>query len=390
MELQEYQTKKILSQYKISIPKGYVIKNKYEIKKILKKFKKLELVAKCQVLLKSRNRIKAVQEIHSLDQIKGFVSFWIDRNIKINNYEEKVRAILVEKKITIKKEIYFCIFFSREKQKIFYMFSKFGGNKLKEKKNFFTKVKIFEIFPTKKKKFNLKKIEKYLNFSSEQKSKFFYFLKKIIRCFLERDFLFLEINPLAIDNKNNFFCLDAKSSVDENAFFRQKKITKLIFRHTRIFQKLNKRRIERKKSIFFKSGNISVIANGAGLAMCTIDTIMFFGGKVRSFLDLKGGIKEEEFLKILEEIVKNTKIKVVIVNIFGGIVKCDFIAKCILKFEKKNIFINTSIVVRFSGNNCKIGKEILIKKYKNQIYVTSKFSKAIQKCIKFSKYGNTI
>jgi succinyl-CoA synthetase beta subunit len=204
--------------------------------------------------------------------------------------------------------------------------------------------------------FQARKIAKVLKLNSAQTKQFTPMLKNLMRLFVEKDLSLLEINPLVITNGGNLHCLDAKINIDANAIYRQPQIAEM---HDPSQE--DPRESEAAKndlSYVSLDGNIGCMVNGAGLAMGTMDTIKYFGGNPANFLDVGGTATQERVSKAFKIILDDPEVKVVLVNIFGGIVRCDLIAEGVIAAIEE-VGVEIPVVVRLEGNNADLGSKIL-------------------------------
>ena len=190
----------------------------------------------------------------------------------------------------------------------------------------------------------------------EQQKQFTPMLDNLVRLFVEKDLSLLEINPLVITQNGDLHCLDAKINIDSNALFRQPELMEMHDESQEDPQEAEAAKHD--LSYVSLDGNIGCMVNGAGLAMGTMDTIKFFGGNPANFLDVGGTATQERVAKAFKIILKDPEVKVVLVNIFGGIVRCDLIAEGIVAAIKE-VGIKVPVVVRLEGNNAEIGAKIL-------------------------------
>jgi len=220
-----------------------------------------------------------------------------------------------------------------------------------------------------------------LKLNDEQTNQFIPMIDNLLRLFVEKDLSLLEINPLVINSNGDLHCLDAKVNIDTNALFRQPELLEM---HDETQE--DPREAEAAKndlSYVSLDGNIGCMVNGAGLAMGTMDTIKFFGGNPANFLDVGGTATQDRVAKAFKIILKDPNVKVVLVNIFGGIVRCDVIAKGIIAAIKE-VDIKVPVVVRLEGNNADIGAKIL-SKANIKIESINNLSDAAKKAVELAK-----
>ena len=224
-------------------------------------------------------------------------------------------------------------------------------------------------------------IAKVLKLDEKQTNQFIPMIENLLRLFIEKDLSLLEINPLVINENGDLHCLDAKINIDSNALYRQPELQEM---HDESQE--DPREAEAAKSdLSYVSldGNIGCMVNGAGLAMGTMDTIKFFGGNPANFLDVGGTATQDRVAKAFKIILKDPEVKVVLVNIFGGIVRCDLIAEGVIAAIKE-VEVNIPVVVRLEGNNAEKGAKIL-SKANIKIESINNLSDAAKKAVELAK-----
>jgi len=331
MKLFEYQGKDIFKQYGIPTPESFLAEKKEDIGKIDMPF---PWVMKAQVLVGGRGKAGGIKFAGSIDEAERIFDDLINMDIK----GEKVRKILVEEKME-GKEIYLSIFLDRSKRKYLMMFSPEGGMDIESMSEKIRKIYIDPLSGLQN--YHLRKLDKEVRDVA----------KKLYRLFMEKDCELVEINPLLISD-GNAIALDSKIIIDNNSLYRHIELPEENSELTAI------EREAREKGISFVQldGNIGVIANGAGLTMATLDALHEFGGHGGAFLDL-GGTDDPEKVREALEIIAKTKPKVVLINLFGGITKCDTVARGIVEFMEENE--TPDIVARIKGVNEDIAREML-------------------------------
>ena len=226
-----------------------------------------------------------------------------------------------------------------------------------------------------------KRLAQGLNLNNEQTKQFIDIFKNLSKLFIEKDLALVEINPLVIDDKNKLKCLDGKVSVDSNALFRHEELMSL-----RDTSQEEQRELEASKwdlNYVSLEGEIGCMVNGAGLAMGTMDIIKLAGGFPANFLDVGGGVNEKSVSEAFKIILSDQKVKAILINIFGGIVKCDVVAEGIISAVKE-VGVDIPVIVRLKGNNANIAQEILTKSDLNIIFEPD-LSIAAKKAVELSK-----
>lgn len=383
MYLHEYQSKNILKSNNIFIPKSILLERFEDIFVINEYFSSEKLVLKAQVHSGSRASSGGIIFVNNIfselsDNIKILLSSKISTNQTL--YEQKiVEKILIEEYISFSNSFYLSLFVDKIKENISFLFSSNSGSFIESSaKNMFFSFSVEPIFGISN--YQVKYFLKCLNLDGIFFDKVKFFLTKLLDIFISHDIILLEINPLVL-YCDEFFCLDAKIEIDENAVFRQKKIFL-----SNDFSQYDFLEIDAKKNnlnYISLKGNIGCIVNGAGLAMATMDLIKFCGGEPANFLDIGGDATEDKVFNAIRIINLNSQVACIFVNIFGGIVQCDFIANSIIK-ACNALCIKIPIVVRFIGNMAIEGLNI-IKKSNLFIHFELDFYNAVEKAVYFSR-----
>ena len=361
MNLHEYQSKKLLKSYQIDIPNGHVVNSEIpnSIKLLLEENK--TFVFKSQIHAGGRGKSGGVELINNIRDAESFISNQLgSRLVTYQNlpHGQPVNKILIEEKISIQKELYFSILIDRQSESIIILCSTQGGTEIEEtaKKNesliFKEYISIGEI-PTDKQIGNL---SKKLMLPTQANHAFNNFVVNIFKLFLETDLSLVEINPLIVTKEHKVVALDCKISLDDNA----------LFKHENLRNSFDWSQVDEKEAKAHKAGlnyialegSIGCMVNGAGLAMATMDLIKHSGGLPANFLDVGGGASAETVSKAFKILLSDKNVRVVLVNIFGGIMRCDVIAEGIVS-AVKDVGIQIPIVVRLEGTNVEIGKKIL-------------------------------
>ena len=372
MNLHEYQAKELLKANGINIPKSKVSHSAEETHAIAEQFNS-NLVIKAQIHAGGRGKAGGVKVVKSAENAKNFASSILGKNLITDQnkpYGQPVTKLLIEEKILIKKELYFSILIDRKSESIAIITSKFGGMDIEEivskdknsiVKEYFT---ITQILTPQK----IESLATGLGIDVKLFSKFEKFLTSCFRLFKDSDLSLLEINPLVISEDNEIVAGDCKISLDDNARFRHKEISEAYD-----WLQIDKKEAEafhEGLSYIALEGTIGCMVNGAGLAMATMDLIKISGGLPANFLDVGGGATSETVSKAFKILLSDKNVRVVLVNIFGGIMRCDIIAEGIISAVKE-VGVKIPIVVRLEGTNVRLGKEILRKSNLNIISADS-------------------
>lgn len=361
MNLHEYQSKKLLKSYQIDIPNGHVVNSEIpnSIKLLLEENK--TFVFKSQIHAGGRGKSGGVELINNIKDAESFISNQLgSRLVTYQNlpHGQPVNKILIEEKISIQKELYFSILIDRQSESIIILCSTQGGTEIEEtaKKNesliFKEYVSIGEI-PTDK---QIGSLSKKMMIPTQANHAFNNFVVNIFKLFLETDLSLVEINPLIVTKEHKVVALDCKISLDDNALFKHENL-----RNSFDWSQVDEKEAEAHRAglnYIALEGSIGCMVNGAGLAMATMDLIKHSGGLPANFLDVGGGASAETVSKAFKILLSDKNVRVVLVNIFGGIMRCDVIADGIVS-AVKDVGIKIPIVVRLEGTNVEIGKKIL-------------------------------
>ena len=386
MNLHEYQGKLLFAEYNLPVSKGEVIFDAKNAIDACNKIGGTKWVVKAQVHAGGRGKAGGVELINSPDQAEAFAKKWLGQ--KLVTYQtdkdgQLVNSILIEECTNILKELYLSAVIDRDSQKIVFIGSSEGGVNIEEVARNTPEKIIYQGVEFKDQSLpeHAKNIANVLKLNDEQTNQFIPMIDNLLRLFVEKDLSLLEINPLVINSDGDLHCLDAKVNIDTNALFRQPELLEM---HDETQE--DPREAEAAKndlSYVSLDGNIGCMVNGAGLAMGTMDTIKFFGGNPANFLDVGGTATQDRVTKAFKIILKDPNVKVVLVNIFGGIVRCDVIAKGIIAAIKE-VDIKVPVVVRLEGNNADIGATIL-SKANIKIESINNLSDAAKKAVELAK-----
>ena len=361
MNLHEYQGKALFKEYGLPVSKGIVITDSNDAHKACREIGGSKWVVKAQVHAGGRGKSGGVKLVNNPDEAKEFAQNWLGKRLVTYQTDAKgqlVSSILIEECTDIDKELYLSAVIDRGSRKITFIGSSEGGVNIEEVAEKMPEKIIYEEIdplcgPI---GFKARKISKVLGLNPDQTKQFSKMFNGLVNLFIEKDLSLLEINPLVITSGGNLHCLDAKINIDSNALFRQKEIQDM---HDPSQE--DPREYEASKndlSYVSLDGNIGCMVNGAGLAMGTMDTIKHFGGNPANFLDVGGTATQERVAKAFKIILADKDVKVVLVNIFGGIVRCDLIAEGIIAAINE-VGVEIPVVVRLEGNNADIGSDIL-------------------------------
>ena len=363
MNIHEYQAKKILKDYGIKIPNGVVVFNKNEIEKKIKKLKKNNLAIKAQIHAGGRGKAGGIKLVDNKEDLivqteKMFGKILVTHQTGING--KKVQRVYIEEVYNIEKEFYLSCLIDRSSSKIAFISSAEGGMdiekvaKEKPEKIITVKTNLVKSINTN----DLKKIIHPFSLPEAIKKDAFKIIQSIYKILIEKDASLIEINPLILTKEKKLLCLDAKINFDDNALYRHPDIILL-----KDFNEENPIETEAGKhdlSYIKLDGKIGCMVNGAGLAMATMDIIKLFGSEPANFLDVGGGASKEKVSAAFKIILSDKNVKGILINIFGGIMRCDILAQGVVEAAKEKK-LSIPIVVRLAGTNVKLGKQILNK-----------------------------
>ena len=386
MNLHEHQAKTLFKSYDLPTSNFFVANTFEEAKELAKKLNVSKWVVKAQVHAGGRGKAGGVEVVESLDDVEIFAKKWLGKNLityQTDKNGQPVNSILIEECTEISSELYLGIVVDRSTRSIVVMASPEGGVNIEEvaennpEKIFKASVKIEEEASDD----DAKRLAQGLNLNNEQTNQFIDIFKNLLKLFIEKDLALVEINPLVIDDKNKLKCLDGKVTVDSNALFRHEELMSL-----RDTSQEEQRELEASKwdlNYVSLEGEIGCMVNGAGLAMGTMDIIKLAGGFPANFLDVGGGVNEKNVSEAFKIILSDQKVKAILINIFGGIVKCDVVAEGIISAVKE-VGVDIPVIVRLKGNNANIAQEILTKSDLNIIFEPD-LSTAAKKAVELSK-----
>ena len=361
MNLHEYQGKSLFAAYNLPVSKGKVIFTAEDAIEACNEIGGKKWVVKAQVHAGGRGKSGGVELIESPQAAQDFAEKWLGNRLVTYQTDSKgqiVNSILIEDCTDIAKELYLSAVIDRESQKIVFIGSSEGGVNIEEVAKSSPEKIIYQGIDLDDPDLSNHAISigNVLKLNTEQQKQFTPMLDNLVRLFVEKDLSLLEINPLVITQNGDLHCLDAKLNIDSNALFRQPELMEMHDESQEDPQEAEAAKHD--LSYVSLDGNIGCMVNGAGLAMGTMDTIKFFGGNPANFLDVGGTATQERVAKAFKIILKDPEVKVVLVNIFGGIVRCDLIAEGIVA-AIKDVGIKVPVVVRLEGNNAEIGAKIL-------------------------------
>ena len=386
MNLHEYQGKLLFAQYNLPVSKGKVIFDARDAEDACNEIGGSKWVVKAQVHAGGRGKSGGVELIDSVESATRFAERWLGKRLVTYQTDKKgqlVNSILIEECTSISKELYLSAVVDRDSQKIVFIGSSEGGVNIEDvAKNSPEKIIYQGIdIENSNAKEEALSISRVLGLNDIQTKQFIPMIENLLRLFIEKDLSLLEINPLVINDNGDLHCLDAKINIDSNALFRQPELQEMYDETQEDPQEAEAAKSD--LSYVSLDGNIGCMVNGAGLAMGTMDTIKFFGGNPANFLDVGGTATQQRVAKAFKIILKDKEVKVVLVNIFGGIVRCDLIAEGVVA-AMKEVNINIPVVVRLEGNNADLGAQIL-SEANIAIHSINNLSDAANKAVELAK-----
>ena len=361
MNIHEHQAKEILREFGAPVSNGIMILSLEEIKKEIFKLKTKKFVLKAQIHAGGRGKAGGVKLVNDLKELEVEAKKMMNKVLithQTGSEGKKVKRLYIEEASEISKEFYLSCLVDRETSKIAFISSTEGGMDIEKvaieapEKIITTKIELNNEIA----KEDIEKIISPYELDQNQKDEAYKLVKALYKILIEKDASLIEINPLIITKKGNLLCLDAKMNFDDNAIFSRPEILEL-----RDLNEEDQTEIEASKHdlAYIKlDGSIGCMVNGAGLAMATMDIIKLYGQEPANFLDVGGGASKEKVSAAFKIILSDKNVKGILINIFGGIMRCDVLAQGVVDAAKE-ININVPLVVRLAGTNFAEGKKIL-------------------------------
>jgi len=361
MKIHEYQGKEILRQFGVPVPRGIPAFTVQEAVEAAQKLGGPVWVVKAQIHAGGRGKGGGVKVAKSIDELKELAGKILGMQLVTHQTGpegQKVRRLYIEDGADIKNELYVSLVTDRATQKVALIASSEGGMDIEEVAHSTPEKIITEMIDplTGITPEQSKKIAAAIGLTGASVDQAVDLFAKLYKCYMDTDASLVEINPLNCDSKGNLIALDAKFNFDANALFRHPEIVAL-----RDLDEEDPAEVEASKfdlAYISLDGNIGCLVNGAGLAMSTMDTIKLFGGEPANFLDVGGGATAEKVTEAFKIMLKNPEVKGILVNIFGGIMKCDTIAEGVIT-ACKAVNLSVPLVVRMKGTNEELGKKML-------------------------------
>ncbi|WGE86118.1 ADP-forming succinate--CoA ligase subunit beta [Actinobacillus equuli] len=361
MNLHEYQAKQIFAQYQLPVSQGIVCTNTNEAIAAIQQLNGDTWAAKCQIHAGGRGKAGGVKLVRNEADVREFCDKWFGQHLvtfQTDAHGQPVKTIYIEETCQIERELYLGAVVDRSSQKIVFMASCAGGMNIEDvaqqTPELIHKVTIDPL--TGAQAFQGRELAFQLGLSGDQIKQFAHIFVQLANLFIEKDLSLLEVNPLVLTKQGQLICLDAKMVIDSNALYRHPELKAL-----QDPSQEDSREAEAAKwdlNYVALDGNIGCMVNGAGLAMGTMDIVKLHGGRPANFLDVGGGATQERVAEAFKLILSDHNVKAVLVNIFGGIVRCDLIAEGIIAAVNE-VSVSLPVVVRLEGTNAELGRDIL-------------------------------
>ena len=361
MNIHEHQAKKILEEFGAPVPKGFAVDDINKINEGIKNLNGSKLVLKAQIHAGGRGKAGGVKIVNGIDELEKEAKLMMGKVLVTHQTGaagKEVKRLYIEEASEIDKEFYLSCLVDRETSKIAFISSTEGGMDIEKvaleepNKITTTKIELSESISEEK----IQNIVGPYGLSAEQKKEAVKIIYSLYKILIEKDAVLIEINPLIINKEKKLICLDAKMNFDDNAMFRRPEILKL-----RDLNEEEPAEIEASKydlAYIKLNGSIGCMVNGAGLAMATMDIIKLYGQEPANFLDVGGGASKEKVSAAFKLILSDKNVKGILINIFGGIMRCDVLAQGVVDAAKETK-LKVPLVVRLAGTNFKEGKKIL-------------------------------
>jgi len=386
MNIHEHQAKEILKKFRIPVPNGVVIFDLKDINNKIKKLKSTNYVLKAQIHAGGRGKAGGIKLVKNFDALVKEAKKMFAKNLVTDQTGptgKKVNRLYLEEACDITKEFYLSCLVDRSSSKIAFISSANGGVNIEDvAKNNPEKITTTKLNLTKLvNKEDIKKIIQPFGLSKKVEPQAFDLIQSIYRVLIEKDANLIEINPLILTRDNNLLCLDAKINFDDNALYRHPEIVSLkdLNEENPIETEAHKHDLAYIKL----DGKIGCMVNGAGLAMATMDIIKLYGSEPANFLDVGGGASKEKVSAAFKIILSDKNVKGILINIFGGIMRCDVLAQGVVEAAKETN-LSVPLVVRLAGTNVESGKEIL-KKSNLKIISANNLADAAKKIVEVTK-----
>jgi succinyl-CoA synthetase beta subunit len=380
LKLFEYEAKNILAKHGVPVPQGGLASDPRQAREVATRLK-MPVAVKAQVLVAGRGKAGGILFANSVEETEKTAEKLLNMQIK----GIPVKSVWVEEKIQVKKELYFGLTTDRFRQRYVAIASGVGGMDIEEVASKTPERVITSLinpelgFPA----FQARQIARRIGYSGTQFLELGRILEKLYLVGLNYDTELIEMNPLVEASDGKFLAADARMIIDDNALFRHQEYKKRLLEGESELSPQELEAVKNDLAYVKLDGNIGVIGNGAGLVMATLDTIQYYGGKPANFLDVGGGAPSEKTALALKIVLSDPKVRVLFINILGGITRCDEVAKGILEAKEK-VGVTKPMVIRLVGTNEEEGKRILTEA---GIHVLESMEEAAQQAVEISKEG---
>ena len=361
MKIHEYQAKELLQRFGVPTPAGKMVTSAEQAYEAAKSLGNTPCVVKAQVHAGGRGKAGGVKVVHTFDEVRQRASEMLGMMLRTHQTGpegQEVKRLLVEEGVAIERELYLGLVLDRAQKRVVMMASSEGGMDIEEvaaktpdRIHKVTIDPVVGLMP-----FQVRQLVFAMGLKPALAGKAVRMCTALYRAYVKTDATIVEINPLIVTQDNDLLALDAKVNFDDNALYRRPEVVEL-----RDFDEEDPKEVEAKRhdlSYIALDGNVGCMVNGAGLAMATMDIIKHCGGEPANFLDVGGGADAEKVAAAFAIILRDPKVKAVLVNIFGGIMKCDVIAAGIIQATKEQ-GVSVPVVVRLEGTNVELGKKML-------------------------------
>ena len=386
MNIHEHQAKEIFRTFGIPVLKGVVIFDNKNIEEKIKKLNSNSLIVKAQIHAGGRGKAGGIKKVKNIEELKKVSKEMFGKVLitpQTGKYGRKVKRLYIEETCDIAKEFYLSCLVDRKSSKIAFISSAAGGMDIEQVANknpekiITVKVKISKSLDQE----DLKKIIQPFSLPQKLEKKTFDLIRSIYKILIEKNASLIEINPLILTKDENLLCLDAKINFDDNALYKHPDILSL-----KDLNEEDPKETEASKhglSYIKLNGKIGCMVNGAGLAMATMDIIKLYGSEPANFLDVGGGASKEKVSAAFKIILSDKNVKGILINIFGGIMRCDVLAQGVVEAAKETN-LSVPLVVRLAGTNVELGKDIL-KKSNLKIITANNLAEAATKIVEATK-----
>jgi len=386
MNIHEYQAKEILKKFDINIPKGIAVFSLEEIDQKIKILNTNKIVLKAQIHAGGRGKAGGIKIVNNINELKKQAKNLLGKKLVTHQtgpQGKKVKRLYLEETCNIEKEFSLSCLVDRSSSKIAFISSAQGGVDIENvakkdpDKIITTRLNLSKSINEK----DIKKIIKPFGLPEKLKKQAFHLIQSIYKVLIEKDASLIEVNPLILTKEEKLLCLDAKINFDDNALYRHPDIVSLKDPNE---EDLIETEAKKHDLAYIKlDGTIGCMVNGAGLAMATLDIIKLYGAEPANFLDVGGGASKEKVSAAFKIILSDKNVNGILINIFGGIMRCDVLAQGVVEAAKETN-LSVPLVVRLAGTNVELGKEIL-KKSNLKIISANNLSDAAKKIVDAAK-----